>query len=72
MDASARTYAATEQTIKLGIQRAVDDPARLERAACIVRAALARRKLTLDDLTRDAPPVAERTGRLKRARQDDA
>jgi hypothetical protein len=31
--------------------RAVDDPAQLERAARIVRAALERRKLTLAELT---------------------
>jgi hypothetical protein len=36
--------------------RAVDDPLELARAARIVRAALARRKLTLDELT-PLPPT---------------
>lgn len=35
----------------LSAHRAVDDPVKLGRAARIVRAALARRKLTLDELT---------------------
>lgn len=53
MDPSARTAAATKQHIENGIQRALDDPIRLERAATIVRAALTRKKLALADLTQD-------------------
>lgn len=41
--------------------RAVDDPVTLEKAARIVRAALARRKLTLDDLE-PLPLPAPRNG----------
>jgi hypothetical protein len=40
--------------------RAVDDPAQLARAARIVRAALARQRLTLDDLTPPATPDSDR------------
>lgn len=44
------------------VVRAVDDPAQLARAAAIVRAALARRRLTLDALTspqQNAPDFPE-------------
>lgn len=58
MDPACRTFAATEAKIEHGIQRAVDDPVRLERAAAIVRAALARKKLALADLTADAGDAA--------------
>lgn len=39
-------------------ERAVDDPAKLARAARIVRAALARQRLTLADLTGPDTPEA--------------
>lgn len=41
--------------------RAVDDPVRLGRAARIVRAALARQKLTLDELS-PLPAPGDRDG----------
>jgi hypothetical protein len=47
----ARTDAATIEHMRRSAHRAVDDPAQLARAARIVRAALARRKLTVADLT---------------------
>lgn len=49
--AAARTSAATEAHKRNAAHRAVDDPAQLARAARIVRAALARQRLTLDELT---------------------
>jgi len=45
------TAAATREHMHRSAHRAVDDPAQLARAARIVRAALARNRLTLDDLT---------------------
>jgi hypothetical protein len=48
---AARTAAATAEHTRRAAHRAVDDPAQLARAARIVRAALARRKLTLAELT---------------------
>jgi hypothetical protein len=42
---------ATAEHMRRAAHRAVDDPAQLARAARIVRAALARRKLTLAELT---------------------
>jgi hypothetical protein len=42
---------ATEARLTYLAHRAVDDPAYLARAARIVRAALARRKLSIEDLT---------------------
>jgi hypothetical protein len=49
--ASNRTAAATEEHMRRAAIRALDDPAQLARAARIVRAALARQRLTLADLT---------------------
>lgn len=45
------TSAARAQGIVNAAHRAVDDPAKLARAARIVRAALARQKISLDELT---------------------
>lgn len=45
-----RTAAATEATKQYAAERAVDDPVKLARAARIVRAALARKRLRLADL----------------------
>lgn len=45
------TAPATEAHVTNSAHRAVDDPKQLARATRIVRAALARRKLTHDDLT---------------------
>ncbi|WP_406306262.1 hypothetical protein OHA61_34090 [Streptomyces sp. NBC_00885] len=47
----ARTTAATEAHARNAAHRAVDDPAQLARAARIVRAALARQRITLAELT---------------------
>jgi hypothetical protein len=46
-----RTYAATEANQQYAAERAIDDPVKLAKAARIVRAALARRRLTIEDLT---------------------
>lgn len=45
-----RTTAATEAVKQYAAERAIDDPAKLDRAARIVRAALARDMLSLDEL----------------------
>ena len=45
------TAAATAKRLQNQANRAVDDPAKLARAARIVRAALARKRLTLNELT---------------------
>lgn len=45
-----RTHAATEKVKLLADERAVDDPAKLARAARIVRTALERRALTIADV----------------------
>jgi hypothetical protein len=50
-DGLARTEKARETHVTRAAHRAVDDPAQLARAARIVRAALARKRLTLDELT---------------------
>jgi hypothetical protein len=50
---------ATREHMRGSAHRAVDDPAQLARAARIVRAALARRKITLDELTPLSPPVLD-------------
>lgn len=50
---SPRTAAARIEHMRRSAHRAVDDPATLARAARIVRAALARRALTTDDLQGD-------------------
>ncbi len=47
---SPRTAAATATNVRLAAERAIDDPAKLARAAQIVRIALARKLLTLADL----------------------
>lgn len=54
----ARTDAATQAHVTNAAHRAVDDPRELARAARIVRAALARKKLTHADLT----PLPARDG----------
>lgn len=46
-----RTAAASEKQRELGAERAIDDPVKLAKAARIVRLALARQRLTLDELT---------------------
>ncbi|WP_030443145.1 hypothetical protein [Actinoplanes subtropicus] len=55
------TAAATEARKRKTAVRAIDDPAKLARAARIVRAALASDRITIDELTTDVPgggPVA--------------
>lgn len=52
------TAAATEAVKQYAAERAVDDPVKLARAARIVRAALARRALTLADLQAGGPDAA--------------
>ncbi len=52
-----QTAAARETHKKRGVERALDDPVKLERAARIVRVALERGRLTLADL--DAERQAE-------------
>lgn len=47
-----RTANATEAVKQYAAERAIDDPVKLARAARIVRTALARRRLTVQDLTR--------------------
>lgn len=49
-----RTEKATIAAQEWHAERAIDDPAKLARAARIVRAALARRRLSIEDLT---PPA---------------
>jgi hypothetical protein len=56
----ARTTAATEAHSVNAAHRAVDDRATLARAARIVRAALARERLTIAELT-PLPSVPPRT-----------
>lgn len=46
-----RTANATEAIKQYSAERAIDDPAKLARATRIVRAALARNRLTIDELT---------------------
>lgn len=46
----AKTAAAAERNRELGAIRAIDDPAKLARAARIVRIALERQRLSLADL----------------------
>jgi hypothetical protein len=60
MDAVSRTAAATAEHSRWAAHRAVDDPAKLAKAARVVRAALARNKLNLTDLTPLDPPAAYR------------
>ena len=47
----AQLEAARQKHLARSAHRAVDDPVALERGARLVRAALARKKLTLADLT---------------------
>jgi hypothetical protein len=47
----SRTAKAREVHVTRSAHRAVDDPAKLAKAARIVRAALSRNQLTLADLT---------------------
>ncbi|HZO66338.1 MAG TPA: hypothetical protein VFB74_15155 [Kribbellaceae bacterium] len=44
------TAPAVEAVKQYAAERAIDDPAKLQRAARIVRLALARRRLSLEDL----------------------
>ena len=46
-----RTHKATTEHLRRAAVRALDNPVALERAARIVRVALERKRLTLDDLT---------------------
>lgn len=48
-----RTAAATTAHMKAAALRAIDDPAALNRAARIVRAAILRKRLALEDLQGD-------------------
>lgn len=48
---AARTVKARQEHQRNAAHRAVDDPAQLARAARIVRAALARKRLSLAELT---------------------
>lgn len=52
------TTAATEAVQQYAAERAIDDPAKLARAARIVRLALERRKLTEDDIRPASGPEA--------------
>lgn len=49
-----RTAAAVEACQRYAAERAIDDPKKLRRAVFIVQAAIARQRLSLDDLT---PPA---------------
>lgn len=51
MLSKVRTAAATAAIQEHAALRAIDDPAKLAKAARIVRLALARQRLTLDELT---------------------
>jgi hypothetical protein len=53
-----RTAAATEAVQQYAAERAIDDPAKLARAARIVRAALARKRLTIAELEPDFSATA--------------
>lgn len=55
MSDQPRTAAATQAAQLAHAHRAVDDPVKLAKAARIVRVALARRKLTVADLSPSAP-----------------
>ena len=50
MKPGARTAAATEAVRQYAADRAIDDPVKLERAARIIRTAIARKRLRLADL----------------------
>lgn len=54
MSQISRTAAATAATQQYAAERAIDDPAKLARAARIVRTALARGRLSVEDLTTEA------------------
>lgn len=58
-DGRARTAVARSTAMRNAAVRAIDDPAQLARAARIVRAALARRILTTDDLAGDVVQPAD-------------
>jgi len=59
---AAATVAASEAHRRHAAERAIDDPAKLSRAARIVRLAIERKRLSIEDLTapstRDASAVA--------------
>lgn len=46
----SRTASATEAVKQYAAERAIDDPVKLARAARIVRVALERQRLTLDEI----------------------
>lgn len=54
----AKTAAASERNRELGAIRAIDDPAKLARAARIVRIALERQRISLADLGVTEEPAA--------------
>lgn len=53
-----RTARATEAAKLYAAQRAVDDPAKLARAARIVRLALQSKRITIEQLTADVEAAA--------------
>ena len=59
MAPATQTAAATAAHLRNAAHRAVDDPVTLARAARIVRAALARQRLTLTDLQGDIVKPAD-------------
>jgi hypothetical protein len=52
------TAPATEAVKQYAAERAIDDPVKLAQAARIIRTALARQRLTIDELTSDTSEVA--------------
>jgi hypothetical protein len=58
LSTSPRTANATEAVKQYAADRAIDDPVKLARAARIVRTALARQRLTLDELAPDTGEAA--------------
>jgi hypothetical protein len=56
MTSPMKTANATEATKQYAAERAIDDPVKLQRAARIVRLALARQRISLDELL---PPTSE-------------
>ncbi len=55
----SQTAAARAANTRRGCERAVDDPAKLARAAQIVRIALERKRLRLADLTAEPETAPE-------------
>jgi hypothetical protein len=56
----ARTDRATAERLRRAAHRAVDDPTKLASAVRIVRAALAQKRLTANDLTPLAAPGCDK------------